>query len=370
MQDIFLLIKPASGRCNMRCKYCFYADITDIRTIKDHGIMSESVLETTIQKALSEARSHCTFSFQGGEPLLAGIDFFNKLIGFEKKYNDFGVKISYTLQTNGLLLDNAWAEFFHENDFLIGLSIDAGKQVHDSFRTDPSGKGTFTRCMASTRLLTKNNVNYNILSVLTRQLARHPDKTYRYYRDNNFRYIQFIPCLDDLSGSNSSAFYSLDAKTYGNFLCRVFDLWYADFSNNDYFSIRLFDNYIQILAGRPAENCAMNGTCTAYALIEADGSVYPCDFYAMDEFLLGNVTTHDFREMLSGEKANAFIAPSQHRDPDCLSCEYYSICRGGCRRDREPVTDGIPSINRYCEAYKKFFAHALPRMKTIASCLQ
>jgi len=350
----------------MHCSYCFYSNVTEIRTVKNHGIMSDGVLETIVRKALAEADRFCVFGFQGGEPTLAGLDFYRKLIEYVKAHNVNDVSVSYSLQTNGLLLDDEWVEFFRENKFLIGLSIDASKQVHDDFRTDMSGKGTHNRCMKAARLLSKKNVDFNILSVLTRQLASHPDRAYRFYKQNGFRYIQFIPCLDGLGEKHGSNFYSLDIETYTRFLCRIFDLWYTDLINNEYYSIRAFDNYVQMLAGKPAENCAMNGICNTYALIEADGSVYPCDFYALDEYLLGNINTHGFEQMLTSEKSEAFISSSHYIDHKCRSCEYHFICRGGCRRDREPVINGIPSLNHYCNAYKIFFDHALQRMKVLA----
>ena len=350
----------------MKCGYCFYSDVTDIRAVKNRGIMTENTLEMLVKKALSAAEKYCIFGFQGGEPTLAGLDFFKKLIELEKKYNVNNVQISHALQTNGLLIDNEWAEFFHINKFLIGLSIDAAKQIHDFYRTDIHGNGTHKRCMAAAQIFLKNNVEFNILSVLTGQYAKHPVKAYNFYKQNNFRYIQFIPCLDGLNEQHGVNIFSLDVKTYSKFLCQIFDLWYTDLINGDYYSIRIFDNYIQMLAGKPAENCAMNGVCSAIAVVEADGNVYPCDFYAVDEYLLGNINTNGFEEMLTGEKADAFIAPSRHINQACLKCDFHFICRGGCRRDREPVIDGIPVKNYYCEAYKKFFEYSLPRMQTIA----
>jgi uncharacterized protein len=328
--------------------------------------MTEHTLETIVQKALSEAQKHCVFGFQGGEPTLAGLDFFEKLIAFEKKHNVNKVSISHTIQTNGLLLDHAWANFFRENNFLVGLSIDADKKIHDAFRLDMSGKGTHTRCLSAARLLSKQHVDFNILSVITRQLAKHPESAYRFYKQHDFRHLQFIPCLDGLHQLHGANYYSLDAKTYGHFLCRIFDLWYADVIKQNYRSIRAFDNYIHMLMGYPPESCAMNGVCSTYALIEADGSVYPCDFYAVDEFLLGNVHTHSFRDMLNGAVAETFVAPSRQLDPACTSCEYLPLCRGGCRRDREPMIEGTLSRNRFCQAYQQFFKHALPRMQAIA----
>jgi uncharacterized protein len=370
MEALSLLIKPVSGSCNLRCRYCFYADVTDARTVKNHGIMSFETLETIVKKALFEAKKYCGFAFQGGEPALAGLEFFKKLIELENKHNVNSVQIAHAIQTNGLLLDDAWAEFFRENNFLVGLSIDASKQNHDYFRHDTKEKGTHNRCMNIARMLTKQRVDFNILSVVTRQLANHPDATYNFYKKNDFRFIQFIPCLDDLSSLKENPpkinEYSLTPEIYGKFLCRIFDMWYSDFVKDDYYSIRAFDNYINMLTGVPPENCAMNGICNVYALIEADGSVYPCDFYATDEYHIGNVKTHSFGEMLGCEEVRAFIEPSQKVDPACKVCEYYFICRGGCRRDREPISDGVLSLNRYCSAYKQFFAHSLHRMKALA----
>jgi len=341
-----------------------------VRSVKNYGAMTCSLLETLVKKALSIPTRQCFIGFQGGEPTLAGLDFYKKLIDLEQKYNRNNVEILHTFQTNGLLVDDEWAEFFIANKFLVGLSIDASKDIHDSLRPDVSLKGTHNRCIKAAQKLRRHGVEFNILSVVTHFLASHPDKVYNFYKRNGFKYVQFIPCLDVIDKDRHSSLFSLDAEIYGSFLCRIFDLWYADYIKGDYFSIRMFDNYIHILAGAPPENCAMRGICSAYALVEADGSVYPCDFYALDEFRLGNISTHCLKEMLCGETAEAFLAPSKYSSPKCTSCEYRQICRGGCRRDREPIIDGMLSLNRYCNAYKMFFQHTLQRMIAIAQVLR
>lgn len=367
MRALSTLIKPASGLCNMRCKYCFYADITDLREVKSYGVMRPETLETIVRRALEEAEEMCAFGFQGGEPTLAGLDFFRHLIELEEKYNTRGVRISHSLQTNGMLIDNEWALFLSQNHFLTGLSIDGPKAVHDELRPDTAGKGTHNRCMAAARLLRRHGAEFNILTVLTRQLAAHPDKTYNFMKQQGFGFLQFIPCIDGLDEGHGSNRYSLDAAVYGKFLCRIFDLWYSDFVQDKYISIRAFDNYIHMLAGHPPESCAMAGVCSPYALIEADGSVYPCDFYALDEYRLGNVADNSFGELLTGEAAMRFSAASRTLHPDCKECRFFPICRGGCRRDREPFTDAKPRLNPYCAAYQMFFAHALPRMQEVAA---
>ncbi len=365
MKNLTLLIKPASSLCNMRCKYCFYADVSNARTVKSYGLMSESMLELIVRKALEEATETCQIGFQGGEPTLAGLGFYKKLIEFEKIFNKNGVTISHTFQTNGLLIDDEWASFFAENHFLVGLSIDATKSIHDAMRVDSADKGTHGRCLKAARLLEKHDVDFNILSVVTHKFASDPEKVYRFYKDKDYRYIQFIPCLDSFNEECGQASYSLNAEDYGKFLCAIFDLWYEDLNQRNYYSIRMFNNYINILAGFAPENCAMNGMCTAYALIESNGNVYPCDFYAVDEFLLGNVASASFEEMLNGEKAKEFVDMSRKVDPKCRMCVYYYLCRGGCRRDRNKVIGKELGLNRYCEAYKKLFDHSLPRMKKI-----
>jgi uncharacterized protein len=325
-------------------------------------------LDAIVNKALAEAEEFCMFGFQGGEPTLAGLDFFKEFIRLEKKYNTRKIKIAHTLQTNGLTLDEEWAAFLKTNNFLTGLSIDASKQLHDSLRPDVAGAGTHIRAMKAAKLLTAHGVQFNILSVVTNRLAAHPDNVYRFYQQNGFRYIQFIPCLDGLDEPRGE--FSLSPKKYGEFLCRVFDLWYADFIKSDYYSIRAFDNYINILMGFPPENCAMNGICSVYALIEANGNVYPCDFYALDDYLLGNIAEHSFSDMLRGEKATAFVKSSVNISSACRACEFAFICRGGCRREREPLSEDNSTVNRLCGAYKEFFTHTLPQMRMIAAHLK
>ena len=198
MKTLSLLIKPASSLCNMHCRYCFYADVAESRSVGNHGLMALDILETVTRKALAEAEDICVFGFQGGEPTLAGLEFYQALIDFEKKYNAKGIRIGHALQTNGLLLDAAWAEFLREHRFLVGLSLDPDRRIHDELRRDRRGRGTFNRTIDAARLLERHGVEYNILSVLTRFVAAHPDRTYRFYRQRKFGYIQLIPFLDGL----------------------------------------------------------------------------------------------------------------------------------------------------------------------------
>lgn len=366
MQALSLLIKPASGNCNMRCKYCFYADVTQSREQPNRGMMTVETLETIVEQALSEATEFCSFGFQGGEPMLAGPDFFRQLVAFQEKYNKNNIEIFNSIQTNGSLIDEGWATFFAEEKFLVGLSIDGEGEVHDMMRLDAYGNTTHSRCLKAAAALEKAGADFNVLSVLTKAYARHPDKAYNFYKSHGLRFIQLIPCLDGLWEEHGSNPFSLDAQMFGKFLCRFFDLWYEDFIRGDYYSVRMFDNWVRMLMGEPPENCGMSGYCQSYPVIEADGSVYPCDFYVLDEYRIGNVATDSFADMLGGEASQKFMAPSREIPAQCRVCEYVAICRNGCRRDREPL-GAEPGVNYYCEGYKQFFAHALPRMRDIAA---
>ena len=298
MRALSLLIKPVSSNCNIRCRYCFYSDVVSLREDRNNGIMPLENLEIFIKKALNEVTEQCSFGFQGGEPLLAGLDFFEKLVEMQKKYNIHGVKITNSVQTNGILINDEWAEFFAKHKFLIGLSLDGDHDIHNLLRVDSKNNGTFLEVMESVKIFNHYNVDYNILSVITKQLAAQPEEVYKFYKNNNFRFIQLIPCIEHFDETQGSNFYSLESSAYGNFLKRIFDLWYEDFIHDNYYSFRNFDNYIRMLMGEMPDSCAMSGVCQSYPVIESDVSLYPCDFYAFDKYRIGNILTDSFEQAL------------------------------------------------------------------------
>ncbi|HBQ64827.1 MAG TPA: anaerobic sulfatase maturase [Clostridiales bacterium] len=369
MPPISLLIKPASSLCNIRCAYCFYHSIAENREIESYGVMKLETLELLVQKALSTADQVCGFAFQGGEPTVAGLPFFQKLIEFQKKYNVKKVTISNSIQTNGILIDEKWAAYLAENNFLVGLSLDGPGEIHDLSRVDVRGRGTFSRVMETVALFNRYRVEYNILFVVSAVTARHPEKIYRFFKKNGFKFLQFIPCLDPLHEKPGSNPFSLRSDRYADFLIRLFDLWIDDFKKGEYVSIRWFDNLVGMLMGRPPEQCGMLGQCRCQFVVEADGSVFPCDFYVIDAWRLGNIHEMDLMDMLETETAKKFMQYSLPVDPKCRECNHYSLCRGGCRRSREPFSEGIPALNHHCTAYMKFFDHAVPRMQEAARML-
>lgn len=362
MKPISLLIKPASSLCNMSCKYCFYADVSDNREIKSYGIMRDDTLENIVKKAFDYAEGIANFAFQGGEPTLAGLNFYKKLLDLQKKYNTNNIRVNNAIQTNGFNVNDEWAKFFADNKFLVGLSIDGTRDIHNSLRVDKSQRGTYDRIIKTATLFEKHRVEYNILCVVNNFVARYPKKVYDTLK--KYKYIQFIPCLDNFDGTKSK--FSLTNKRYTNFLKVTFDEYYKDFLKGNYVSVRNFDNYINMLMGKPPENCAMNGACTCYFVIEGDGSVFPCDFYVLDEWKLGNINENSFDEMITSDLAHKFVEVSKYKDEKCESCKYHFLCRGGCRRDREPLIDGKPCLNRLCDSYIDFFEHSYSKMYEIA----
>ena len=218
MPPLSLLIKPASGNCNLRCKYCFYHSIAENRTMPSYGRMTLETLEILVKKALDQADYSCTFAFQGGEPTLAGLDFYCKLIEYVKLYNTKKIKVNYAIQTNGMVIDNEWAKFLHEYNFLVGLSLDGYKDLHDIMRVDVASKGTFNRVMNTVELFNKYKVEYNILCVVNDYLACHVQKAYNFFKKNGFQYLQFIPCLDPLGEIPGGNEYSLTPERYALFL--------------------------------------------------------------------------------------------------------------------------------------------------------
>jgi len=370
MPPVSLLIKPASSGCNLRCAYCFYHDVSKKREIRNYGVMSLETLEALVVRAFDEAEGTLAFAFQGGEPTLAGLPFYRAFVGFVKKHDTKRAKVSFAIQTNGVLLDEEWARFLREHQFLVGLSVDGYKDLHDLNRTDGKGGGSFQAAMKAAQIMTRHEVEFNILCVVNRLTARHVDKVYSFYQKSGFRWLQFIPCLDDLHESRGKNQYSLTPALYESFLKALFDRWYADFMASKGVSVRHFDNWVGMMLGYPAESCSLNGVCVSYFVVEADGSVFPCDFYVVDEWKLGNVHTDSLHDMRTSLTAKRFIKDSVHIHEKCKGCECFQLCRGGCKRDRELTEGGIPGLNYFCEAHRGFFRYALPRMEKMTAVLR
>lgn len=369
MPPINILIKPASSACNMACKYCFYRDVAEHREQAFEGMLSLQKMERVIRAGMEYADHSCSFAFQGGEPTLAGLDFYRGVVELQKKYARSGLEIHNAIQTNGMLIDEEWAAFLAENRFLVGLSLDGPAELHNLNRLDTVGEGTFNRVMRAARLMEKHGVEFNILCVVTGRNARSVEKIYRFYRRQGFRWLQFIPCLDSLEQQRGEEKYHLSAENYGDFLIRLFDLWYEDLQRGEYISIRHLDNWLSILLGGQPEACSMTGQCAVQFVVEGDGGVYPCDFYVLDEWRMGTVGESSFAEMQRGEVAARFIQASLRVPDKCRRCRWYGLCRNGCRRNRMTLLDGEIDRNCYCEAYQRFFSQREKQLMQAARLL-
>ena len=370
MPPISLLVKPASGSCNMRCRYCFYTDETENRTVPSMGVMSIETMKTMVDKALIFADGDCSFAFQGGEPSLAGLPFFRALTDYVKDHpNPKKVRVHYSFQTNGYNLNEDWAKWFVENQVLVGISLDGPKEIHDRYRVDHAGKGTYQKVMSSIQLFNKYHVDYNILTVVTSATSRHGQQVYNFFKKNDFRYQQYIECLDPIGEVQGGYEYSLTPERYEEFLKTTFDSWYLDMKSGRYVYNRYFENLMMIIARQGAESCNMRGVCGAQWVIEADGSVYHCDFYALDEWYLGNINHDSFETMEQQRQTLGFIEWSKQIPEDCKNCRYFGLCRNGCRRNREPVTSTSTQKNYFCSAYKNFIEYAYSRLAEIYQML-
>jgi uncharacterized protein len=369
MRDLTILIKPASSLCNLKCKYCFYHSEAEQREHGSYGIMTDNTARQIILSAFDTAKS-VTFVFQGGEPTIAGLDFLKFFINEVNKLNIKGVRVNYAIQTNGVGLSEEFAQFFRQYGFLVGLSLDGPKEINDWMRVDGLGNSVFQRTMDTSRLFNRLGIQYNILCVVTAYVASHIERVYRFYQRQGFQHLQFIPCLDPLDSEPFSQKFSLQPELYGKFLIRLFNLWADDIVHGKYISVRFFDNLLQIAAGHPAEQCGMQGRCFGQVVIESDGSIFPCDFYCVDNWRLGNIADMTIEQAYTSLKMNKFIETSAYEDLNCKSCVYFALCRGGCRRDRDARVDGVALANRYCTAYKTFFAEAAPQLQNLISRLR
>jgi Arylsulfatase regulator (Fe-S oxidoreductase) len=328
--------------------------------------MSVETLETVLKKALATSKRECTIAYQGGEPTLIGLDFFKQSLVFQKKYNVNQVTIHNSIQTNGCLLNEEWAQFLAENKFLVGLSLDGTKEIHDAYRVTSDGKGSFHSVMKAANLLKKYHVDFNILTVVHAQTARHITAIYQFFKRSGFQYLQFIPCLDPLGEEAGQKAYSLTPKAYGDFMKRLFDLWYRDIKSGVFLSVRQFDNYVQMLMGYPPESCGMSGICSCQYVIEADGEVYPCDFYVLDQYKLGNLNNCSFEEIDRRRSEISFMEESYEINKTCQECNNFSICRGGCKRYYSTEFDRLEPHQYFCTSYQEFFHDALPRLQKLA----
>ena len=348
-----LLIKPASAVCNLDCSYCFYLD-READPYKDLPArrMTDETLERLVDTYLFYSHPQSTFAFQGGEPTLAGLPFFEKLIRFQQQYGRNGQSVSNALQTNAVLLDDNWAQFFRQYNWLLGVSLDGPEEINDLYRYNRAGHGTWKRVMQSIESLKKNGVDFNILCVLNSANVERPRELYQFYKSIGVDNIQYIP-LAEFNPDGSRMPFTITPEQYGRFLCETFELWWPDRKK---IRIRCFDNIAEALAGQKPGSCTMHETCDSYCVVEYNGDVYPCDFFVEGGWKLGNIEVDSWTDIARRSRRYGFAQKKTLAHPECQVCEYQSICHGGCPKFRHGPQGRFEDLDYFCEAYKMIYA--------------
>ena len=328
--------------------------------------MTPRILKTTLKQALIQCRDNLMISWQGGEPTLMGLDFYKQAVAYEKQFGR-GKTVSNAFQTNGILLNDKWADFFQTHQFLVGLSIDGPEHIHDHYRVSPKGDGSWKRVHTNAEKLLKKGVAVNAMTCLTDYSVAYPDQIYDHHKETGLIYMQFIPVVEwETPEKTVKHPFSVKAEAYGEFLCRVFDLWLADFKERrPTTSVRLFESTFFRALGKPSPQCTFRETCGQYLVVEHNGDVYPCDFYVTPEWKLGNVEQDRLESLLNTEKHYQFSGLKRKTPPPCSRCRYRQYCHGGCTKDRYPI-NGAGTENYFCKAYTMFFDHALPTLQDLA----
>jgi uncharacterized protein len=355
-----LLIKPVSAVCNLDCSYCFYLDRdADPYTALPARRMTEETLERMVDTYLFYSYPHSTFAFQGGEPTLAGPAFFERLVTLQQQYGRNGQSVSNSMQTNGVLLDDRWCELFKQYNWLVGVSLDGPESVHDLYRFNKQGAGTWRKVMTGVEFMKKHGVEFNALCVLSQANVEKPAEIYKFFRSAGIDHIQYIP-LSEFDGQGQPLPFTISAEQYGRFLSETFDLWWPERRK---VRIRYFDNIAESLAGQKPAACTLHETCDSYVVVEFNGDVYPCDFFVEQNWNLCNIHADSWAEIARRQRRYQFAAKKTIAHPECAVCEYQSICHGGCPKHRHDRRQNFNDLDYFCTAYKMIFRKAVEPLR-------
>ena len=383
-QGFHLMAKPAGPSCNLHCEYCFYLEKKRFFPETKVFRMSDEVLEAYTRKYIeSQPGPSVVFAWQGGEPTLMGIDFFQRALDLQKKYS-MGKQIANTLQTNGTILDEAWCVFLSRNNFLVGLSIDGPETVHDAFRVDRVGSPTSAKVLRGLRMMQRHGVEINVLASVNSENSRHPLEVYRFLKQQGVQFIQFIPIVEREADSESERLgislaappfltqeekatavtpWSVEPKKYGEFLIGVFEEWVR----NDVGKIFVmnFEWTLGAWAGAPAGVCYLSPRCGLNLIIEHNGDIFSCDHFVYPPYRLGNILEGGLRKIVRSRNQTSFGASKETALPGCCrGCDVLFACRGGCPKERFAKSpDGEPGLNYLCAGFKRFYHHVNPYMK-------
>jgi len=384
-----LLAKPTGAVCNLDCSYCFFLS-KEMLYPGSRFRMADELLETYIRQ-LIEAHSRAPVvevAWQGGEPTLMGLDFFRRSVELVDQYLPPGQRAEYTIQTNGTKLDAEWAEFLREHAFLVGISIDGPREIHDTFRVTKGGNGSFDQVMRGLGHLRAGGVEYNVLTTVHAANEGRGGEVYRFLRDNcGARFMQFIPVIERLQGGGENGWSSwrdrplyvqaggevaersVSPEGYGRFLIDIFEDWVRHDVGDVY--VQMFDTTLANFVGEPAGMCVHCETCGLALAMEHNGDVYSCDHFVEPDYLLGNINEHHLVDLVGSERQEQFgLDKRDTLPPYCLACDVRFACHGGCPKDRFAITpDGDPGLNYLCPGFKLFFHHVSEPMRLMAVLL-
>jgi uncharacterized protein len=374
-----VMAKPTGSACNLNCDYCFFLKKEKLYPGSDFR-MPEEVHEAYIKQLFAAHQvPQVTVAWQGGEPTLMGLDFFKHSIDLQKKYAKPNTQIENTFQTNGILLNDEWCQFFHENNFLIGLSIDGPKELHDYYRKDKAGHGTFDRVVKAVRLLQKHKVEFNILCTVNSKNADHPLDVYRFFRDTlDAHYLQLIPIVERINdkgetGSQAGSKVtdrSVRPDQWGRFLIEIFDEWVKKDVGKTF--VLNFDGALAGWLNMAGTVCIFGPTCGQGTALEHNGDLYSCDHFVEPDYYLGNILKNPMIELVASDKQQKFGRNKQDTlSQFCRKCEFIHICNGECPKNRFiEAPDGDKGLNYLCEGYKAFFKHTDKAMKVMAGLIK
>ena len=378
-KPLYVMTKPVSSMCNLSCRYCYYLEKANLYRNEDKAgrfTMSEDLLERFIRDYIeSQTMPQVLFSWHGGEALMRPLSFYKRVVELQKHYAR-GVQIDNSIQTNGTLLTDEWCEFFRENGWLVGVSIDGPQEFHDEYRRNKMGQPSFRKVMQGINLLNKHGVEWNALAVVNDFNADYPFDFYNFFKEIGCRYIQFTPIVERFyphkdgrhlaspmdNGKVPLADFSVSPEQWGEFLVTLFDEWVKE-DVGKYF-IQLFDATLANWVGQQPGVCTMARTCGHAGVMEYNGDVYSCDHFVFPEYKLGNIRTHTLVEMMYGERQQQFGMDKYAKLPaQCKNCEFLFACNGECPKNRFAFTaDGEPGLNYLCSGYKRYFRHVAPYM--------
>ena len=375
-KPLYVMLKPAGAHCNLACKYCYYLEKNNLYQNSHRHLMTDEMLEQFTREYIeAQTMPQVLFTWHGGEPLMRSIDFYKKALALQKKYAH-GKQIDNVIQTNGTLLTDEWCEFFAQNHWLVGISIDGPQEYHDHYRVTPAGKPSWEKVMQGIQLLKKHRVEWNAMAVVNAYNAEHPLEFYHFFRDNGCQYLQFTPIVERLTEHEDGrtlasladdreiplADASVTPQQWGNFLCTIFDDWVRHDVGKTF--VEIFDctlaNWMGVLPGI----CAYSKECGHAGVMEHNGDVYSCDHFVFPEYKLGNIREQSLIDMLYGEKQQAFSRLKHTSLPrQCKECDMEFACHGECPKNRfEKDKYGEPGLNYLCQGYYQYYSHVAPYM--------